>query len=552
MSFYDKHKESLEKAIKALKQREFYEHFPEHPAAYDGETAQTGYEAYHQQLGKSFEQLLQEGADGKSGEEKSPYTNEALAIDYPVFPMETLIQQAEKSGLTWRKASVQERSGLLMESLAVASIRFHEIALATQHTTGQSYLMSFQASGPHAADRAIEAIATGLEQLTHYPEQTNWIKPIGKGRHLHLKKTFKAIPKGIGLVIGCSTFPTWNTLPGLYANLITGNPSIVKPHPLSVYPIAIYVAELQKILKENGFDPHLVQLAVDHSQKPIAKKLAEHPSIKIIDFTGNTEFGNFLESLKDKTVFTEKAGLNSVILDSAKDLRQIMKNLAFSVSLYSGQMCTSPQNFFIPETGMNIDGEMVSYAQVVDVLQNEVSALALNPKMGPGILGTIQNEQILNRAKEAKNIEAQLVLDSPQDQHPEYENARVQAPSILELNADQIDLYNRELFGPTILVIKTQSTQQSIELVKQLIKEKGTLTCSLYCINNEMAANITEELNQVFAPVSLNFTGFTFVNQHAAFSDFHGTAATAAGNASYTDTAFVNRRFVWVGNRTPG
>jgi hypothetical protein len=64
--------------------------------------------------------------------------------------------------------------------------------------------------------------------------------------NLVLNKSFKAISKGIGLVIGCSTFPTWNTLPGLYANLITGNTVIVKPHPGAIMPIAIVVAELQK------------------------------------------------------------------------------------------------------------------------------------------------------------------------------------------------------------------------------------------------------------------------------------------------------------------
>ncbi len=58
---------------------------------------------------------------------------------------------------------------------------------------------------------------------------------------------FKAVPKGISLVIGCSTFPTWNTVPGLFASLVTGNAVIVKPHPKAILPIAIVIAELQKV-----------------------------------------------------------------------------------------------------------------------------------------------------------------------------------------------------------------------------------------------------------------------------------------------------------------
>jgi hypothetical protein len=56
-------------------------------------------------------------------------------------------------------------------------------------------------------------------------------------------------------------------------------------------------------------------------------------------------------------------------------------------------------------------------------------------------------------------------------------------------------------------------------------------------------------MNQAFVPVSFNFTGAAFVNQHAAFSDFHVTGGNAAGNASFTDSGFISKRFIWVGNR---
>jgi hypothetical protein len=49
--------------------------------------------------------------------------------------------------------------------------------------------------------------------------------------------------------------------------------------------------------------------------------------------------------------------------------------------------------------------------------------------------------------------------------------------------------------------------------------------------------------------VSFNFTGAAFVNQHAAFSDFHVSGGNPSGNAGFTTPEYVNRRFVWVGNR---
>jgi len=60
---------------------------------------------------------------------------------------------------------------------------------------------------------------------------------------------------------------------------------------------------------------------------------------------------------------------------------------------------------------------------------------------------------------------------------------------------------------------------------------------------------IEDEMNTVYTPVSFNFTGAVFVNQHAAFSDFHVTGGNPAGNASFTNPDYINRRFIWVGNR---
>lgn len=549
MSLFAKHKEKIERAIQAVHERTFYAGYPEHPKAYGVEAFGVGEAAFKATLNSEFQGLLQTGATGANGEEESPYWGMNLGISYPTVPINTLIDNAQTAFDSWRKTSVNTRAGLLVESLERLTKRFHEIAYATQHTTGQSFVMSYQASGPHAADRALETIAVGYHELTRFPKEVHWVKPMGRFA-VKLDKTFQPIPKGIGLVIGCSTFPTWNTVPGLYADLITGNVAIVKPHPKAVLPIAIFVAELQQVLAENGHDPNVVQLAVDSSDDLIAKKLAEHKAVSLIDYTGGSVFGSYIESLKDKTTFTEKAGVNSVILDSADDLRNVMRNLAFSVSLYSGQMCTAPQNFFIPTSGVKTaNGEVVAYKQVVDLLKNEVASLVLHPKRGAGTLGAIQNPATQARAVGAKALGGMMVLEAPKVKSAEFDNARIQAPTIIEVDAADKTIYEQELFGPVILIVKTRDTDESIALAKAMAAKHGAITCAAYSTDEATTAKIVDEMNQVFTPVSLNFVGFIFVNQHAAFSDFHVTGGNPAGNASFTDPAYINKRFVWVGNR---
>ena len=217
-----------------------------------------------------------------AGEETSPYTGKSLGITYPVFELETIIVRAGRAFDAWKKISVEQRAEILVDALERVKTRFFEIAYATQHTTGQSFVMSFQASGPHASDRALESLAMGYEELNRFPQNITWEKPMGKASVV-LQKQYKPIPKGISLCIGCSTFPTWNSVPGLFASLITGNSVIVKPHPKSIYAIAIVVAEIQNALQAKGVDINVCQLAVDSSDKLITKQLAEHPLVKLIE-----------------------------------------------------------------------------------------------------------------------------------------------------------------------------------------------------------------------------------------------------------------------------
>jgi phenylacetic acid degradation protein paaN len=539
--------EIIGNAVKAIHSRTFYAQYPEHPKAYGEDATAKGQVAFDAQRNNRFEALQQSNPIDWIGEEVSPYTMESLNIQYPIFDVDTLIVRAGRAFQQWKKVSVEDRAEVLVDALERVKNRFFEIAFATQHTTGQSFMMSFQASGPHANDRALEALALGYQEATRFPNQIVWEKPAGKV-NLKLEKRYKAVPKGIALVIGCSTFPTWNSVPGLFASLITGNTAIVKPHPKSIYPIAVVVAEIQAALVAKGYDANIVQLAVDSSSNLITKKLAEHPLVKVIDYTGGSAFGSYIESLSGKTTFTEKAGVNSVILDSVTDLKAVAQNVAFAASLYSGQMCTAPQNFFIPANGIKTAEGHATYDEVVNAITGAISGIASHPQMGPGTLGAVQSDVTLKRVESVKDI-ANILVQPATVANAEFPNARTSSPIVLEVDAKDFGVYENELFGPIVLIIKTKDTNESIHFAKELAIKHGAITSAAYTTDDAVAAQIEEELESVFVPVSFNLTGGIFVNQHATFSDFHVTGGNPAGNASFANPEYVNKRFVWVGHR---
>ncbi len=541
---FQKHKQLLEEAMDALSTRQFFSPYPEHPKAYTEGLDAAGKEAFGRLLNENFQQLNQ-SSDQWIGEEVSPLWQTGIGVRYPTLSAEALVANSEMASASWKRLTVLERSGILIESLERVRARFFELAYATMHTSGQSFMMAFQASGPHAADRALEAIAMGVTELTRYPEQLSFSKPLGKFS-LEVEKSWKPIPKGVGLVIGCSTFPLWNSVPGLYANLICGNTTIVKPHPKAVLPMAIFMAELRKVLVENDVDANAVQLAVDTIAEPITTALAEHQSVKLIDYTGGNAYGDYIESLP-KTVFTEKSGINSVIIDSVEDIKTVAQNIAFSVSLYSGQMCTAPQNVFIPEKVQTANGTL-GFDDVAEAIAEAMKGLISHPKMGAGTLGNIQNDQTYKRVigKEGK------VLLAPQEVHnPDAENARILSPTIIATDASSEE-YREECFGPLIYLVKTENTVESVAIASILAESKGAITCLAFSTDKEAQTFITEKMNEAFVPASMNMTGAGFVNQHAAFSDFHVTGGNPAGNATFADSSFINRRFVWVGNRWMG
>jgi phenylacetic acid degradation protein paaN len=410
-------------------------------------------------------------------------------------------------------------------------------------------MMAFQAAGPHAQDRGLEAVAYAWDAMRRVPGEATWEKPQGKHDPIRMRKRFRIVPRGIGLVIGCSTFPTWNGYPGLFASLATGNAVIVKPHPGAILPLAISVKVAREVLAEAGFDPNVVTLVAHDAGDDTVQKLALRPDVKLIDFTGSTANGDWLERhARQATVFTEKAGVNQVIVDSTDDLAGLARNLAFSLSLYAGQMCTAPQNIYVPSGGIATKEGRASLDEVAVAIADAVQKLLGDPARAVEILGAVQSDATAARIDAARKL-GPAVLDSTAIAHPAFPQARVRTPLIVRLDAKDRDKYLAEWFGPIAFVIATRDTAESLAIARDAVRDKGALTLSVYSTDDDVIDAAIDVAEDAGVALSINLTGNVYVNQSAAFSDFHGTGANPAANAALTDAAFVASRFRVVQHR---
>ena len=538
------HQALLEGAVQAIATRGYWSPFSEMPSpkVYGETAADDGKKAFESHLKQDFT-IDQPGQTGWLSPEQSPYGTE-LAVRYPVCDPEALVAAGQTAMTGWQAVGTEGRTGICLEMLKRLNAQSFEIAHAVMMTTGQGWMMAFQAGGPHAQDRALEAVAYAWREQRFVPTETVWEKPQGKNPAIVMKKHYEVVGRGVALVIGCGTFPTWNTYPGVFAALATGNAVVIKPHSNAVLPAAITVRTLRAVLAEQGLDPNLVTLCVT-AQRSATQALATHAGVKSVDFTGGNTFGQWLmDNCRQAQVYAELAGVNHIVIDSTNAYKPMLGNLAFTLSLYSAQMCTTTQAILVPAGGIDTDQGHKTYDEVCADLAAAIQRFLSKPEVACAVLGAIQSADTLARIETANTgAWGKVVLASETLSNPEFPNATVRTPVLLACDATDVAAYQEERFGPVAFVVKCADTAAAIALSEHIVNTHGALTVGLYSTQAEVIDAMTAATWRSKVALSINLTGAVFVNQSAAFSDYHGTGGNPAANASYADSAFVANRF---------
>ncbi len=541
---FEKHHAKLDAARNAIHTRGYWAAYNEMPSpkTYGETAADDGKKAFEAQLGQKFE-LGQPGTTGWFGGEVSPY-GVALNVLYPVCEVQTLIDAAQAAMAPWQALGVEGRTGVCIEMLDRLNANSFELAHAVMTTTGQGWMMAFQAGAAHAQDRGLEVVAYAHREQKFVPSEATWEKPQGKNPPLVMKKHFEIVGRGVAVVVGCGTFPTWNTYPGLFAALATGNAVIVKPHEHAILPAAISVRILRAVLAEQGLDPNLVTLCVAQ-QRESTQTLVTNAAVKSVDFTGSNTFGTWLmEHCRQAQVYAELAGVNNIVIDSTDAYKAMLRNLAFTLSLYSGQMCTTSQALFVPAAGIDTDEGHKSYDEVCVDLARAIEAVLAKPEVALAVLGAVQSAATLERIALANSGQiGTVLLASKALDNPEFPQAQVRTPVLLACDAADESAYMQERFGPITFVVKVADTASAIALSERVVATHGALTVGVYSTRAEVVDAMAAATWRSKVALSINLTGGVFVNQSAAFSDYHGTGGNPAANAAYTDSAFVANRF---------
>jgi len=221
-----------------------------------------------------------------------------------------------------------------------------------------------------------------------------------------------------------------------------------------------------------------------------------------------------------------------------------LDNLAFTLSLYSGQMCTTSQAIFVPKAGIATDEGHKTYETVCADIGAAVTKFLSKPEVACAMLGAIQSADTATRIEIANSGKmGHVVRPAEALTHPDFPNAVIRTPVLIACDETDEHAYMEERFGPISFIVATTDTSAAIALSERIVQTKGALTVGIYSQDAAVIDRMTEATWRSKVALSINLTGNVYVNQSSAFSDYHGTGANPAANAAYTDTAFVANRF---------
>ena len=173
---------------------------------------------------------------------------------------EALIAAGRHAG--WQAVGADGRTGICLEILDRLNKQSFELAHAVMMTTGQGWMMAFQAGAPHAQDRGLEGRRLRLARAELRARRNHLGKAQGKNPPLVMKKHFRSSAAASAPGDRLRHLPRPGTPTRPVRRLATGNPVIVKPHSNAILPAAITVRTIRAVLAENGIDPNLVSLCV--------------------------------------------------------------------------------------------------------------------------------------------------------------------------------------------------------------------------------------------------------------------------------------------------
>ena len=284
------------------------------------------------------------------------------------------------------------------------------------------------------------------------------------------------VPWNFPLVLGI-----WKIGPALAA----GCSIVVKTDektPLSLLRLA-------EIAHEEGV-PAGVFSVITGDGPEVGARLASHPDVDKVAFTGSTAVGREIMRLASGTVkkcSLELGGKAPVVFLEDADLDIAADGILFGCMLYSGQICESGTRLLVPES---------RHDEVVAKLVERASTIKLgdpasfDTDMGP-VISRRQHDRILGYLEQARADGATLALGGGAPSGDAFEKGFWIEPTIITGVTNDMQIAREEIFGPVLVVIPYKTVGEAIAIANDT--DYG-LTAGVWGTDYEAALEVSAKL----------------------------------------------------------
>jgi vanillin dehydrogenase len=260
------------------------------------------------------------------------------------------------------------------------------------------------------------------------------------------------VPVGVVGVISPFNFPFFLSMKSVAPALGAGNGVVLKPHEQT--PI-MGGTMIGKIFEEAGLPAGLLNVVVTDIAA-IGDAFIEHPVPRVLSFTGSSAVGRHVAEVGArhfKKVLLELGGNSAFIVLDDADLEYAVDAAVFSRFTHQGQICMSANRVLVHES---------IFDDFVERYVAKVSTLKVgNPRDEDTIIGP------LITSKQAENLNAmvdQAIADGARAAIRGEVNGGVFDPVVLVDVHPDMDVAQKELFGPVVSVIPFKTDDEAVEI----------------------------------------------------------------------------------------
>jgi aldehyde dehydrogenase (NAD+) len=345
------------------------------------------------------------------------------------------------------RTSKAERMELLKTILAIYERRMDEIAQACAHEMGApiGFAKDAQAFVGQAHFKALIQVFEDFE----FTEK--------RGTTLVVKE-----PIGVCGLITPWNWPLNQIVCKVAPALAGGNVMVLKPSEIA--PInAIIFAE---IMHEAGVPKGVFNL-VNGDGPSVGQKLAEHPDVDMMSFTGSTRAGIIVAKAAADTVkrvCQELGGKSANILLADVDVDDAVRKGIGACFINSGQSCDAATRMLVPRA---LHDEALQVAADEAALQITGDPFAPGTVLGP-LVSQVQYDKVQRLIKAGIDEGATLAaggLGRPDGLNQGY-YAR---PTVFGNVTRDMTIAREEIFGPVLSILPYDSEEEAIEIANDTV-----------------------------------------------------------------------------------